>query len=103
MQALEEVMSECVSQTGAWRVSSGARQVALVALSVLPDGAISMRDYRRRIKAEYMRTNECGSFFLVFVLPILISLVSNWIAKWILNHKDITRIRAEAIVALSSE
>jgi len=103
MQALEEVMSECVSQTGAWRVSSGARQVALVALSVLPDGAISMRDYRRRIKAEYVRTNECGSFFLVFVLPILISLVSNWIAKWILTHKDTTRLRTEAIEALTRD
>jgi hypothetical protein len=61
-----------------------------------------MREYRRRIKERYCETHECGSVFLIFVLPLLISLVSNWIAKWILTHKDITRIRQEACAALTS-
>ena len=102
MQTIDEVMSECVQDSGAGRISGRAREVALVAVSVLPAGAISMRDYRKRIKERYCETHECGSVFLVFVLPILISLVSNWIAKWILKHKDITRIRQEACAALIS-
>ena len=96
-------MSECLQESGAWRVSGRARQVALVAISVLPDGAVSMQEYRRRVRQKYRENHECGSFFLVFVLPILISLVSNWIAKWSLTHKDTTRLRTEAIEALTRD
>jgi hypothetical protein len=70
--------------------------VALAALVALPDGDLDMREYRRRIRTVFVRAHpECGSFFLVFVLPLLISLVSNWIAKWIIN-RNTTAIRSDA-------
>jgi hypothetical protein len=67
----------------------------------VPDGAISMREFRRRMKETYLRTHpECGSFFIIFVMPILISLISNWIAKWIINRTDMKTIRSQAFDAL---
>jgi hypothetical protein len=76
--------------------------VALVGLLVVPDGAVSMREFRRRIKETYVKAHpEHGSFFLIFVLPVLISLISNWIAKWIMNRTDMRSIRAGAFDALT--
>jgi len=96
-----EVADLCLVQSGARGLSKHAREVALVGLLVAPDGAISMREYRRRIKETYVKTHpEHGSFFLIFVLPVLISLVSNWIAKWIINRTDMKRIRSQAFDAL---
>lgn len=96
-----EIVDQCLYESGARGISKHARQVALVGLLVVPDGAISMREYRRRIKETYLKTSpERGSFFLIFVLPVLISLVSNWIAKWIINRKDVKAIRSQAFDAL---
>jgi hypothetical protein len=97
-----EVADQCLYESGARGISKHAREVALVGLLVVPDGAVSMREYRRRIKETYLKANpECGSFFIIFVLPVLISLVSNWIAKWILDRKDMKAIRSQAFDALS--
>ena len=96
-----EIADQCLHESGARGLSKYAREVALVGLLVVPDGAISMREYRKRIRETFLRTHtECGSFFLIFVLPILISLVSNWIAKWILNRTDMKTIRSQAFDAL---
>lgn len=96
-----EVADQCLYESGARGISKHARQVALVALLVAPDGAISMREYRRRIKETYLKTSpERGSFFLIFVLPVLISLISNWIAKWLIDRKDMKAIRSQAFDAL---
>ena len=96
-----EVADQCLYESGARGISKHAREVALVGLLVVPDGAVSMREYRRRIKETYLKANpECGSFFIIFVLPVLISLVSNWIAKWILNRQDMKTIRSQAFDAL---
>lgn len=98
----EEVAEQCLYESGARGISKHARDVALVGLMVVPDGAISMREYRRRIKETYLQANpECGSFFVIFVLPVLISLVSNWISHWILNRRDMREIRSQAFDALS--
>ena len=98
-----EVADLCLYESGARGISRHAREVALVGLLLVPDGAISMRSYRQRIKETYVRMHpECGSFFLLFVLPVLISLVSNWIAKWILDRKDMKAIRAQAFDALTA-
>lgn len=68
---------------------------------VIPDGAISMREYRKRIRMNYLRMHpECGSFFILFVLPVLISLASNWIAKWIIDRADVAAVRMGAFNAL---
>lgn len=98
----EAIAEQCLYESGARGIHRRAREVALVGLLVVPDGAIGMREYRRRIKETYMRTfPEHGSFFVIFVLPILISLISNWIAKWILNRTDMREIRSQAFDALS--
>jgi hypothetical protein len=97
-----EVADLCLLESGTRGLSKHAREVALVGLLVAPDGAISMREYRRRIKETYMQVHpDRGSFFLIFVLPVLISLISNWIAKWIINRTDMKRIRSQAFDILS--
>jgi hypothetical protein len=98
-----EVADLCLYESGARGISAHSREVALVGLLVVPDGAISMRTYRRRMKETYVRMHpECGSVFLLFVLPVLISLVSNWIAKWIMNRKDMKTIKSQAFDALTA-
>lgn len=98
----EEVVEKCLYESGARGISKHARNVALVGLLVVPDGAIGMREYRRRIKETYIKANpECGSFFLIFVLPVLISLVSTWISRWIINRTDLRTIRSQAFDELS--
>jgi hypothetical protein len=98
----KEVADLCLYESGARGISKHSRDIALVGLLVVPDGSIGMREYRRRMKETYLRMHpECGSFFALFVLPVLISLVSNWIAKWIINRKDMKRLRSEAFDALT--
>lgn len=98
----EEVVEQCLYESGARGLSQHAREVALVGLLVVPDGAVSMREYRRRIRETYIKAHpERGSFFILFVLPVLISLISNWIAKWILSHTDMRTIRSQAFDALT--
>lgn len=104
MQRLQasEVVDLCLYESGARGISRHSREVALVGLLVVPDGAISMRTYRRRIKDTFvqMHGDEYGSIFLLLVLPILISLISNWIAKWIIDRTDMKTIRGQAYDAL---
>jgi hypothetical protein len=100
-----QVADLCLYESGARGVSDKSREIALIGLMLVPDGAISMRSYRRRIKETYVKMHpEYGSVFLLFVLPVLISLVSNWIARWIINRTDVSQIRSQAfdILAASS-
>lgn len=97
----EAVADQCLYESGARGIHSKAREVTLIGLMLVPDGAISMRTYRKRIRETYLNLNpEAGSFFVIFVLPILISLISNWIAKWILNRTDLMTIRSQAFDSL---
>ena len=87
----QEIAARCAEESGASRRSQRAEDVALAALAAKPDGAISMTEYRRRIKKEYRKHNQnCGSFFLLFVLPVLVSLISTWISNWIMKTGDTT-------------
>lgn len=103
----KEIVGQCLYESGARGIHGKAEEVALVGFMVAPLGEYKMRDYRRSIKETYLKVNEeCGSFFLIFVLPILISLVSQWIAKWILNHttaelKDMKGQAFDSLVASS--
>lgn len=99
MQATE-VADLCLRESGARGISKHSKDIALCALMLIPSGSISTREYRRRIRETYLLARpEHGSFFLICVLPVLISLISNWIAKWILNRTDLKRIRAQAFDA----
>jgi len=98
----QEVADEAVRYTKTGRLSSRATDVALVALLVWDEEA-TLQEYRSRIRTEYRRRNpECGSVFLLFVLPIIANLISHWILKWI-SRKDageILRLKNEAFNTL---
>ena len=98
----QEVADEAVRRTKTGRLSARATDVALVAIVVWDEEA-SLQEYRSRIRAEYRRRNpECGSVFLLFVLPILANLISHWILKWISkrNAGEIRRLKNEAFNTL---
>jgi hypothetical protein len=97
----EEIADQCLYESGARGFARG-REVALVGLALVPDGEIDRRAYRKRIKEAYLQTyaDERGSIFLIFVLPLLISLISNWIVKWIWSRTNRQEIRSQATAAL---
>lgn len=101
----QEVIGQCLYESGARGIHAKAEEVALVGFMVAPTGQYKMRDFRKKIKETYLQVNqECGSVFLIFVLPILISLVSQWIAKWILNHTtaELKEMRGQAFDYLAA-
>jgi hypothetical protein len=98
-----KVAAECVRRTRANRISSHARKVALIAIMLSPDGEVDAPAFRKQIREEYARRYECGSVFLVIVLPILINLISAWIIRWLSNRShdlNLRRLRTEAFDAL---
>lgn len=98
---IEEVADQCLYESGARGFKHG-REVALVGLAVVPDGEINRREFRQKIRDTFCKahSDERGSIFLIFILPMLISLISNWIVKWIWSRKDRTEIRASATATL---
>lgn len=103
MQDAKQVADACITDTRTGRLSARARDVALVAICEW-DEALSLRDYRQRIRDSYARQNpECTSVFLFFVLPILANLISHWIIKWISNRTacEIQRLKMEASQSLA--
>ena len=99
-----EVADEAVRYTKTGRLSSRAADVALVAIATWDEKA-SLAEYRHRIRTEYRRRNpECGSVFLLFVLPIIANLISHWIIQWISRKSDgeIRDLRNEARLSLGS-
>jgi hypothetical protein len=98
---IDELVDQCLLESGARGISSRAREVALVGFVVAPTGAISLREYRRRMKKAFVAANpNCGSVFLIIVLPILISVISAWITRWIMNRTEMNGVRGEAYDAL---
>ena len=100
----QEVADEAVRYTKTGRLSSRATDVALVAI-VVWDETASLTEYRSRIRTEYRKRNpECGSVFLLLVLPLLANLISHWIIKWISkrNAGEIRRLKSEASSSLGS-
>lgn len=98
-----KVAAECVRRTRANRISSHARQVALIAIMLAPEGEVDLPAYRRAIKEEVARRGEYGSIFLIIVLPLLINLISAWIIKWLNNRShglNLRRLKTEAFDAL---
>lgn len=102
----EEIADLCLAETGAGKVSRHAREVAYVAMVYAPVSAD--KKFRRQIKDTFHRSGEYGSIFLIFVLPILISLISHWLARWLWSTPTTQtqirtmRIQAYAILTDSS-
>lgn len=61
------------------------RQIAMAAVDELPP----TDNYKQRIKDRFKRENpEVSSFLLIFVLPLVISLVSQWIIRVIWDERS---------------
>lgn len=100
-----EVIDQCLYESGARGLHARGEEVALVGFMVAPTGEYKMRDYKKKIKETYLKVSpERGSIFLIFVLPIIISLVSQWIAKWILNHttSELMEMKSQAFATLAA-
>lgn len=90
---IDQVVAQCQRETG-FR-GQDSRDVCLVALIV--SGNATGRELRTRVRETYIQASpERGSFFLLFVLPVLVSIISNWVVKWISNRSDMRSIRSQA-------
>jgi hypothetical protein len=97
MKLIDTVVDQCLRESGARGISSHSRNVALLAILLAPPD----RTYRKRIKETYKQAHpEAGSIFLVLILPILISVISAWISRWIINRTDLKMTQAQAFDAL---
>jgi hypothetical protein len=95
----EEIVRHCLRDTGARGISKHSEEIALLGLIYAQVGG---RQRKALMKESFIRGNpEVGSVFLLFILPILISVISAWITKWILNRTDLKTIQAQAYDALT--
>lgn len=95
-----DIADLCVRETRVGEMSTAAKDVALIAIACANQ---DMKAWRKQIKANYRKRHpKAGSFFLIFILPLVISLVSNWLAKWIFkgNPTSLDVLKAEALNAL---
>lgn len=102
----EEIADLCLAETGAGKLSRHAREVAYVAMVYAPTGDI--KRYRKQIRDTFKRSGEYGSVFMILILPILISLISNWLVRWLWSTPTtdsqirMMRIQAYGILTASS-
>jgi hypothetical protein len=83
---------QCADESGAGRLHQKAVEVALIAIQTCTGE--DRQAWKRAVRNAYRQSHpECGSFFLIFVLPVLISLVTQWLSKWIFKQ-DIAVIEA---------
>jgi len=90
----EDIAEQCVRKTGARRISRHAKEIALLALWLTETPP--QDNIKQRIRNAFIeRHPECGSVFIMIVLPILISVISQWIVKW-LTTEQTAKIRVQA-------
>lgn len=98
----QQIAMRCAEETGAARMSRHSEEVALIAIATAnPD----LRAWKKQIRSEFRaRNKECGSILLVIILPIIINLISAWLAKWIFSEHptSLDHLRMEATSALKS-
>lgn len=83
---------QCADESGAGRMHKHASEVALIAIQTCTGG--DRQAWKQAIRTAYrQRHPECGSVFLLFILPVIISLVTQWLSKWIFKQ-DIAVIEA---------
>lgn len=90
-----EVAELCVRETKADQLSPNAKSMAMIGLaSCSADGKPS----RKAMRAAYIEEHRPGFVFTVIVLPLLISLVSQWIIRWWFSKPEkAARICSEAL------
>lgn len=95
---LRRVMESCMLESGAGALSDKAGELTLIAIACADQ---DMKAWRANIKRQYReRHPKCGSVFLIFVLPLLISLISTWLSRWIFKDSELPMLKAEALNAL---
>lgn len=98
----QQVAFRCAQETGAARLSRYGEEVALIALATADT---NIPHWKRTIRQEFRsRHPECGSILLMILLPILINLVTAWLAKWIFSEHptSLHHLMTEAASALKS-
>lgn len=83
-------------------MSNFSTEVALIAIA---NANTDMKAWRRTIRSEFRaRHKECGSILLMILIPIIVNIVSAWLAKWIFKEHptSLDHLRLEAITALKS-
>lgn len=92
----DQIVAQCLYETGARGMSKYSPELAYLGLLYAQDRAM-----RKKMRSAFVRSHpQVGSVFLIFVLPLLISVISNWIVKWISNRTDLPRIQGQAYDAL---
>ncbi|NBW15749.1 MAG: hypothetical protein EBR82_47955 [Caulobacteraceae bacterium] len=92
---IKRVTEACLYESGAGTISDKAGEVTLIAIACANE---DMKVWRANIKRQYRtRHPKCGSIFLIFVLPLLISLISTWLSRWIFKESDLQTLKAEAL------
>ena len=98
----QQIAARCADETGVARMSTHGEEVALIAIATAnPD----LRAWRKEIRSTFRaRHKECGSILLMILIPIIVNLVSAWLAKWIFKEQptSLEQMRMEAISALKS-
>lgn len=80
-------------------MSKHSEEIALLGLLYC---GLAGRPRRQAMRQAFVKGHpEVGSVFIALILPILISVISAWITRWILNRTDLKKIQAQAYDALT--
>jgi hypothetical protein len=98
----QQIAARCAEETGTARMSKHSEEVALIAIATAsPD----MRAWKKQVRSEFRsRHQEYGSILLMILIPVIVNLVTAWLAKWIFREHAISleHLRLEANTALKS-
>lgn len=98
----QQIAHRCVEETGTDRMSNHSEEVALIAIATAnPD----LRAWKKQIRSEFRsRHQEYGSILLMILIPIIVNLITAWLAKWIFSEhaRSLEYLRLEANSALKS-
>jgi hypothetical protein len=98
----KQIAYRCAEETGAARMSQHSEEVALIAIATAnPD----RRAWKKEIRSEFRaRHKEYGSILLMILIPVIVNLVTAWLAKWIFSElpASMDHLKMEATTALKS-
>jgi hypothetical protein len=98
----QQIAHRCAEETGTARMSQHSEEVALIAIATAnPD----RRAWQQTIRSEFRsRHQEYGSILLMILIPVIVNLVTAWLAKWIFSEHatSLEHLRLEANTALKS-
>jgi len=98
----QQIAARCAEETGTARMSKHSEEVALIAIATVnPD----LRAWKKTVRGEFRsRHKEYGSILLMILIPIIVNLVTAWLAKWIFKEQaeSLEHLRLEANTALKS-